>query len=370
MANRPTLPPVEEAIEITIEKPKPPDPPPPPEPKPQPNRSRRRNQSPSQRRPFGACHRRPRSRRTNGVRCRRRAISRRTLPARRRVRSTTPCRSRSRPPRLRPPEPPKPKEPPPPVEQAGPQPRPPAPAVESLPPPPKEPSPPPVVPKPPPPAPAVTTVQPPPPPKSPPIVTPHPQPRPTPQIARPQGRPPAMANRDTPPSSSPFVNPADVRNRALASDNYIWQNARKLSFYIDEPVREVLHHATARHRARRPAARSRCGPVERDALDRPGHSRRRPQELALPASAGRDRRRPRNLPCAALDAPRMVLTAVVEPGGIASRARNIANYGARSRIDKASRLWGSAMRRPDEEPRDPARQTWQRCRSCDPRGVR
>ena len=47
-----------------------------------------------------------------------------------------------------------------------------------------------------------------------------------------------MANRDTPSSSSPFVNPADVRNRALASDNYIWQNARKLSFYIDEPVRE------------------------------------------------------------------------------------------------------------------------------------
>jgi len=47
-----------------------------------------------------------------------------------------------------------------------------------------------------------------------------------------------MANRDTPPSSSPFVNPADARNRALASDNYIWQNARKLSFYIDEPVRE------------------------------------------------------------------------------------------------------------------------------------
>ena len=37
-ANRPTLPPMEEAIEITIEKPKPPDPPPPPppEPKPQP----------------------------------------------------------------------------------------------------------------------------------------------------------------------------------------------------------------------------------------------------------------------------------------------------------------------------------------------
>jgi protein TonB len=49
-----------------------------------------------------------------------------------------------------------------------------------------------------------------------------------------------MAHRDTPSSSSPFVNPADVRNRALASDNYIWQNARKLSFHIDEPVREYF----------------------------------------------------------------------------------------------------------------------------------
>jgi protein TonB len=46
-------------------------------------------------------------------------------------------------------------------------------------------------------------------------------------------RPPAIAHRDTPPSSSPFVNPADVRNRALASENYIWQNARKFSFSID-----------------------------------------------------------------------------------------------------------------------------------------
>jgi protein TonB len=63
------------------------------------------------------------------------------------------------------------------------------------------------------------------------------QPRPSPLVARPQERPPAIANRDTPSSNSPFVNPADVRNRALASDNYIWQNARKLSFHIDEPAR-------------------------------------------------------------------------------------------------------------------------------------
>lgn len=82
-------------------------------------------------------------------------------------------------------------------------------------------------------------MQPPTPPKpqAPPAITAHPQPRATPQIARPQVRPPAIANRGTAPSSSPFVNPADVRNRALASDNYIWQNAGKLSFYIDEPPR-------------------------------------------------------------------------------------------------------------------------------------
>jgi TonB family protein len=60
---------------------------------------------------------------------------------------------------------------------------------------------------------------------------PHPQPRPTPQVARPQERPPAIANRDTPPSSSPFVNPADVRNRALVGDNYRWQIVRKLRGY-------------------------------------------------------------------------------------------------------------------------------------------
>jgi protein TonB len=65
-----------------------------------------------------------------------------------------------------------------------------------------------------------------------------PQPQPAPQIARPQQRAPAIANRAEPPSSSPFVNPADGRNRALASDNYIWQNARKLSFFIDAQGRE------------------------------------------------------------------------------------------------------------------------------------
>jgi protein TonB len=71
---------------------------------------------------------------------------------------------------------------------------------------------------------------------------PQPQPRPTPQIARPQERPPAIAHRDTPLSSSPLVNPADARNRALAGDNYRWQIIRKLSGYrftTQTPVSEA-----------------------------------------------------------------------------------------------------------------------------------
>jgi protein TonB len=124
--------------------------------------------------------------------------------------------------------------------------------VTSLPPPPKEPPPTPqehIAPTPPPPLPkAVATVQPPPPrPSTPPSVTPHPQPRPTPQIARPQERPPAIARREEPPSSSPFVNPADTYNRALVGDNYLWQIARKLSgyrFQTQRPVGEA--HLTVR----------------------------------------------------------------------------------------------------------------------------
>ncbi|SKA02289.1 TonB family C-terminal domain-containing protein [Enhydrobacter aerosaccus] len=34
-----------------------------------------------------------------------------------------------------------------------------------------------------------------------------------------------------PPTSSPFVNPADVYNRARVSDNYLWQVANKLTGY-------------------------------------------------------------------------------------------------------------------------------------------
>jgi TonB family protein len=62
---------------------------------------------------------------------------------------------------------------------------------------------------------------------------PHPPaPRPpahSPLVARPQA-PPPVANPGQG-TSSPFVNPADTYNRALASDNYLWQVVRKLSGY-------------------------------------------------------------------------------------------------------------------------------------------
>ncbi len=55
-----------------------------------------------------------------------------------------------------------------------------------------------------------------------------------------QRRPPAVA-RGEEASASPFVNPADVYNRARVGDNYRWQIVRKLANYrfkADVPVRE------------------------------------------------------------------------------------------------------------------------------------
>jgi protein TonB len=62
------------------------------------------------------------------------------------------------------------------------------------------------------------------------------RPQPSPLAAAPQRPPRAVPNAEEP-SPSPFVNPADVRNRALVSDNYLWQVARKLTGY--------RYHATA-----------------------------------------------------------------------------------------------------------------------------
>src|SRR4029434_5245142 len=65
----------------------------------------------------------------------------------------------------------------------------------------------------------------------PPSVSPHPQPNPSPLATRPQERPPQIARREEPQSSSPFVKPADTYNRSLVSDNYLWEVIRKLRGY-------------------------------------------------------------------------------------------------------------------------------------------
>lgn len=57
-----------------------------------------------------------------------------------------------------------------------------------------------------------------------------PQFRPSPLTQAPRQQPPAMASREEP-STSPFVNPADVYNRARVADNYLWQVVRKLAGY-------------------------------------------------------------------------------------------------------------------------------------------
>ena len=97
------------------------------------------------------------------------------------------------------------------------------------------------LPKPPPPAPkppeqhALAAPPAPPPPK------PQPPAQPTPQLQRPQlqpsplttaptRRPPAGTQSENP-SPSPFVNPADTYNRARVADNYLWQVVRKLQGY-------------------------------------------------------------------------------------------------------------------------------------------
>jgi protein TonB len=65
------------------------------------------------------------------------------------------------------------------------------------------------------------------------------QPRPAPPQVAPsplsrvpqQERPSAVARGKEAPQSSPFVNPADVYNRARVSDNYLWEVVRKLQGY-------------------------------------------------------------------------------------------------------------------------------------------
>jgi TonB family protein len=59
---------------------------------------------------------------------------------------------------------------------------------------------------------------------------PRPELRPSPLSTAPQRRAPQSQHVD-PPSSSPFVNPADVYNRAKVADNYLWQVANRLVGY-------------------------------------------------------------------------------------------------------------------------------------------
>lgn len=97
------------------------------------------------------------------------------------------------------------------------------------------------LPKPPPPAPkppeqhALATPPAPPPPKPQPPAPPMPQLqrpelRPSPLTTAPTRRPPAGTQSQNP-SPSPFVNPADTYNRARVADNYLWQVVRRLQGY-------------------------------------------------------------------------------------------------------------------------------------------
>jgi protein TonB len=63
-------------------------------------------------------------------------------------------------------------------------------------------------------------------------LAPHNQPQPSPLVG-PSHQPPAVArHQDTPtPPASPFVNPADEKNRSTAEQNYLWEVVRKLRGY-------------------------------------------------------------------------------------------------------------------------------------------
>ena len=244
-AHPPPLPPQEVPIEIVIEQPKPPDPPPPqaqPQPMPPP---------------------------VEGIRPP--AETTADKPTQVRPSGEAPKDIASQPQRSLEDAPPKPPEPPAaPPEQAMAAPTPPAstppperprlepffkptpgPTVEPFaapapgptvePPPPPRPSPPPAQP------PVQAQPQPQPQPRPtppPPSLAPHTQPQPSPLVG-PSQQPPAVARRqDTPtPPSSPFVNPADERNRATAEQNYLWEVVRKLRgyrYHANVPMEEGL----------------------------------------------------------------------------------------------------------------------------------
>lgn len=245
MANRPVITPQEEPVEITMERPKPPDPPPPePPPKPQPKVEQvpiEGLRPPAEEEADRRTQRKP------------------TGDAPKDIAGPPPESLEREVPAPAPPPPPpqieaaKPAPAPPPAQPEGPKPAPPQVAMarpEAVPPaapakPAEQPAPSPAKPS----TPTVTTIQPqqrPPPPvasRPPPSASLSPQIRPSPLVSRPQQQPPAIAGREQSQPSSPFVNPADERNRALAQDNYLWQVISRLRgyrYHANVPVREGL----------------------------------------------------------------------------------------------------------------------------------
>jgi TonB family protein len=249
MLSRPSLPPAEEAIEVTIEQPKPPEPKPPPPPKPEPPKQEAAPKPPE---PLGLM---PEAAIT--------AEKRTQVP-------TAPVRPNETPAPLpaaqadRPqpfafsPAPTPPPTPKPPAEAAArptetpPTPKPPAEAGVRPPETPQTPFSSPLqaptlpLPAPTPPTPATPpthALAAPTPPL--PRASPAPQRpdlRPAPPTASPPRRPPAAASESA--STSPFVNPADTYNRARVADNYLWQIARKLQGYRYEAHVNVSHGTT------------------------------------------------------------------------------------------------------------------------------
>jgi TonB family protein len=227
-------PPVEDVIEVSIERPKPPEPapePPKPEPPPQPPQQQVAPPIEGLRPPADIVSDKPTQAPPKG-----------DAPKDALFEPPPPVLQDS----LPAPEPPAP--PPTPAELARPEPQPQPPQPKPAPPPQQQalappatsgqlPKPPPPQPKPPenhalatPPAPPPPKPQPPKPPAPPTPQLQQPQLRPSPLTTAPTRRPPAGTQSENP-SPSPFVNPADTYNRARVADNYLWQVVRKLQGY-------------------------------------------------------------------------------------------------------------------------------------------
>jgi TonB family protein len=236
MLNRPSLPPAEEAIEVTIEQPKPPEPkPPPPKPEPPKPEPPKQEAAPKPPEPLGLM---PEAAIT--------AEKRTQVP-------TAPVRPNETPAPLPPaqadrpqpfafsPAPTPPATAKPPAEAGVRQPETPQTPFSSPLPTPTLPTPAPTPPTPAaPPTHALAAPTPPLPRASP--APQRPDLRPAPPTASPPRRPPAAASESA--STSPFVNPADTYNRARVADNYLWQIARKLQGYRYEAHVNVSHGTT------------------------------------------------------------------------------------------------------------------------------